>query len=73
MRNDEANAYFVSCANVQAIHVLDDMEAELDRPVITSNQVALWHGLRLAGITDPVPGIGSLMERQLAAVAEWAF
>lgn len=69
MRTDAADAYFVSCANVQAIHVLDDMEVELGRPVITSNQVALWHGLRLAGIDDPVPGIGGLMGQLMAATA----
>ena len=69
MRTDGADAYFVSCANIAAIHVLDDMEAELGRPVITSNQVALWHALRLAGIADHVPGIGGLMARGIPAAA----
>jgi len=69
MRTDGADAYFVSCANIAAIHVLDDMEAELGRPVITSNQVALWHALRLAGINDHVPGIGGLMARGIPAAA----
>jgi maleate cis-trans isomerase len=29
--------------------------------VITSNQAAIWKSLRLAGITDAVPGLGHLL------------
>lgn len=65
--NDRADAYFASCANIRAIDVLDEMEATLKRPVITSNQVVLWHALRLAGVGDPVHGIGRLL-REPAAV-----
>lgn len=60
MKNASADAYFVSCANIRAIEVLEEMEAMLDRPVLTSNQVVIWHALRLAGIDDPVPGLGRL-------------
>lgn len=61
MKTDRADAYFVSCANIRAIEALDEMEAALGRPVLTSNQVALWHALRLAGIDDSIPGIGRLL------------
>lgn len=61
MKNAGADAYFASCANIRAIDVLDETEAALGRPVLTSNQIVLWHALRLAGISDPVPGIGRLL------------
>ncbi len=61
LKSDQADAYFVSCANIRAIDVLDETEAALDRPVLTSNQIVLWQALRLAGIDDPVLGIGRLL------------
>lgn len=60
MKNPDAEAYFISCANIQAIDVIEELEAVLDRPVVTSNQVALWHSLRTAGIMDDLPGLGRL-------------
>jgi len=69
MRNDRADAYFASCANIRAIEALEEMEARLDRPVITSNQVVIWQALRLAGLDDPLPGLGRLAGQGLAAVA----
>jgi maleate isomerase len=56
----EAQAYFISCANIQAIDTIEELEAALDRSVVTSNQVVIWHALRTAGITDALPGLGRL-------------
>jgi maleate cis-trans isomerase len=69
MASERAEAYFASCANIRAIEVLDETEAMLNRPVVTSNQVVLWHALRLAGIADPVAGIGRLLREPAVALA----
>ncbi|MHA1107799.1 MAG: maleate cis-trans isomerase family protein [Alphaproteobacteria bacterium] len=69
LQTERADSYFVSCANIRAMEMLDEMEALLDRPVLTSNQVALWHALRLAGIDDPIAGIGRLLNEQAAVLA----
>ncbi|MFC1817094.1 hypothetical protein ACFL0M_14430 [Thermodesulfobacteriota bacterium] len=61
LRTPKADVYFISCANIQAIHVIEELEAELNRPVVTSNQVALWHALRTVGISDEIAGLGQLM------------
>ena len=61
LRNDAADAYFISCANIQSIDVIEDLERDLSKPVITSNQAALWCSLRAAGIRDAVPGLGILL------------
>ncbi len=61
LKTDRAEAYFVSCANIRSIDVIEALEAELGRPVVTSNQAALWCALRTVGIDDAAPGLGRLM------------
>jgi maleate isomerase len=65
MRNEAADAYFLSCANIQAIDIIEELERTLGKPVVTSNQAALWCSLRKAGIPDLVPGLGTLMRHGL--------
>lgn len=52
-RHAQADLYFLSCANISAFSVIADLERELGRPVISSNQVVVWdqlasHGLALS-------------------------
>lgn len=61
LRRDDADAYFLSCANIRSIDVIEDLERALKKPVVTSNQAALWRALRTAGIRDSVPGLGVLL------------
>tara|TARA_Y100001936_G_C15970715_1_gene610969 strand:- start:342 stop:1070 length:729 start_codon:yes stop_codon:yes gene_type:complete len=62
LRNDQAEAYFVSCANIHSINIIEDLEDVLDRPVITSNQSALWSALRIAGVKDDISSLGRLFQ-----------
>jgi maleate isomerase len=61
LRNDSADAYFLSCANIHTIDVIEELERDLGKPVVTSNQAALWCSLRAAGIRDDVSGLGALL------------
>lgn len=45
----EADAYLISCANISVFPVIETIEQQLGRPVVTSNQAVLWHALRLLG------------------------
>ena len=38
-----AQAVFLSCTNLRTLDIIDDLEAELGLPVISSNQVLAWH------------------------------
>jgi maleate isomerase len=69
MKRDDCDAYFISCANIHSIDVITALEAELDRPVVTSNQAALWCALRTAGIGDTVDALGRLGSMDLAMPA----
>jgi maleate isomerase len=62
-QDTEAEAVVVSCTTVRIADAVNALEAQLDRPVITSNTAALWHCLRVLGIQDSVSGFGRLLER----------
>jgi maleate isomerase len=44
-----ADAVFLSCANVQGIKIIDEVEARLGSPMITSNQAVIFEALRQIG------------------------
>jgi maleate isomerase len=60
LKNDAADAYFISCANIRSTEVIEDLEPALGGPVVTSNQAALWHALRTIGLGDAAPALGRL-------------
>ena len=59
----EAEAVFVGCTGQRLGHILDDMEAKLGKPVLSANQVTVWHALQLVGCEPVVPNRGSLFSR----------
>lgn len=61
IESESAEAVFVSCANIAAIEIIAELEKRLNKPVVTSNQAALWHALRTAGIGDNIPSLGRLL------------
>lgn len=56
----ESEAIFISCANLQAIDIIEKIEEDLKKPVITSNQATMWRMLRLANINVQLQGYGQL-------------
>jgi maleate isomerase len=51
---------FVSCTSLRVAAIVEDLEAEIGKPVTSSNHALAWHCLRLAGCRDVVPGFGRL-------------
>jgi len=62
-RDAEADAYFVSCAQVRAAEMVEALERDLDRPVVTSNTAVAWRCMRQSGVNDKVDGFGALMRQ----------
>jgi maleate isomerase len=69
LKNDKADAYFISCANIHSIDMIEELEDVLRRPVVTSNQAALWCALRTLGLRDVVPSLGALFEYAMSKAA----
>lgn len=61
----DVDGVFVSCTSLRSFGIIESLETELDIPVVSSNLALLWRLLRLAGIDDPVDGLGRLMRAPL--------
>ena len=57
----QADGVLLSGTGMPTVGVLAGLERELGKPVVSSNQAALWQALRLAGVTPAVPGFGRLL------------
>jgi maleate isomerase len=64
-RSDLVDAVLVSCTSLRLVDAIGAIEAELNKPVTSSNHAMAWHCLRLAGIADHRPAFGMLFERPL--------
>lgn len=58
----EAEAIFISCTALPTIKVIAAIEAELGKPVVTSNQATFWNVLRTLKLNVRVSGYGRLLE-----------
>jgi maleate isomerase len=59
-REPAVDGVFVSCTSLRVADIVEELEAELGKPVTSSNHALAWHCLRLSGYTEPVPGFGRL-------------
>ena len=57
----EAEAVFLSGTGLPTIAVLEMLETDLGKPVISSNAAMMWHALRLCRVRQPVAGYGRLL------------
>jgi maleate isomerase len=56
-----SDGMIIACLNFRSHLVIDELEARIGKPVVTSTQATLWHVLRLAGVATPIPGYGRLL------------
>jgi maleate isomerase len=59
-REPAVDGVFVSCTSLRVADIVEELEAEVGKPVTSSNHALAWHCLRLSGYTEPVPGFGRL-------------
>lgn len=62
---DGADGLFLSCGNMRTIEILEELEHETGKPVVSSNQAMLWYALRTLGLHEPVKGYGSLLKHHI--------
>jgi maleate isomerase len=57
----DADALFISCTNFRTREVIDRLEEELGKPVVTSNQASLWMSLKAIGKAQALSSGGRLL------------
>ena len=59
----DCEAVFISCTSLRALPIIAKAEADLGKPVLSSNQVFIWHLMRLGGLSEPQDGAGQLFQK----------
>ncbi len=57
---DEAEAVFVSDTGIVMSPIAESLELDLGKPVFSANMASMWHALKLAGVREKMPNVGSL-------------
>ena len=58
----DSDGYFLSCTNTRMIEAIDDLERDLNKPVINSNQATMWACLKKLGIGHTDKKLGRLFQ-----------
>lgn len=56
-----ADGVLIGGTGFRCVALIDALEKELGRPVVTANQASLWRCLQHAGIKEPIDGYGKLL------------
>lgn len=57
----DADGILIGGTGFRCVAILEALEQDLGRPVISANQASLWQCLRLSGVRTPVAGYGNLL------------
>jgi|SRR5215510_10414767 len=60
----DADGYFLSCTNTRMIEAIADLERDLGKPVVNSNQATIWACLRKLAIKHSDPRLGRLFTKE---------
>ncbi len=58
---DDADGVLIAGTGFRCVGIIEALERDLGRPVVTANQGSLWHCLRRAGVRAEVAGYGRLL------------
>jgi len=52
---------YMPCNKWRTVSVIERIERESEKPVVTNTQAWTWEALRHMGMKNPVPGFGRLL------------
>jgi maleate cis-trans isomerase len=58
----DADAVFLSGVGMPTVDVIEMLEYDLQKPVISAASAMMWNALRISKIREPVEGFGSLLK-----------
>jgi len=63
--NSEADGIFISCTNLRTLEIIDVLERDLDKPIVSSNQATLWATLKTLRVKERYDKLGVLIRNHL--------
>jgi maleate isomerase len=60
--HSDADAVFLSGVGMPTVDVLETLEQDLGKPVVSAASAMMWNALRVAGVGGPVHGFGMLLQ-----------
>lgn len=60
--NEDSDVAFISCTGLSVFDIIEPLEKDLKKPVITSVQVSLWAALRKIHVWETIDGLGELFK-----------
>jgi maleate cis-trans isomerase len=63
----EADAIFLACGNWMTMDIIEALERDTGKPVLSTNSCALWAMLNILGGHTAVPSYGTLLNDHLTA------
>lgn len=61
----DSEAVFVSCTGIRSLELLDELEADLGKPVVASTSAMLWQALSRLRLPQQLPGCGRLLRENV--------
>lgn len=73
LQYSDADAIVLACTNWRSMDVIERLERETGKPVVSTTQVSVWDALRIVGCRAEIAGYGQLLrslgsEKRLATV-----
>jgi maleate isomerase len=62
----EADAVFLACGNWWTASIVEALEQGVGKPVLTTNNVTVWHALKKIGVAEGAAGYGRLLREMPA-------
>ena len=56
----QSDGVYIACTGFRSLEILEALEQDLGKPVVSANQATMWDALRLAGVHVNEPGLGRL-------------
>jgi maleate isomerase len=60
----DADGVLIPCTGFPTIDILEALEEDLGKPVVSANQATIWKAGAMAGIGEQMSGLGSLMRKR---------
>jgi len=58
---DEADALLIACTNLKSASLINELEEQFGKPVVTYIQASFWESMRVGGIDKRISGFGKLL------------